>query len=248
MHNDKILNQILTRARAASAKGVKSLAVFDLDSTLFDVSPRLKRILVDISASGDFRTRFNPQLSHFGGIEIQQRDWGLADALSRRPFPEPPPAEFFEEVRKYWRRHFFSNEYLEFDIPYPGSIDYVRELHEAGTDIAYLTGRDVERMGVGTLHVLKKWNFPVDERAQLVLKPHRSMDDGVFKSDWFAQLPDGEYGPVWFFENEPVNVNALRKAVPAIEIVFFDSTHSRQEEAPRDIQWVQHFLFDREVP
>ncbi|WP_374031064.1 hypothetical protein [Bdellovibrio bacteriovorus] len=46
-----MLEQILVNIQDLTKQGKTSLAVFDLDSTLFDVSPRLERILLDFAAS-----------------------------------------------------------------------------------------------------------------------------------------------------------------------------------------------------
>lgn len=245
MHNDKVLRQIQVKIAENTRQGIESLAVFDLDSTLFDVAPRLKRILLDISASKDFRQKYARELEYFRSIDIHPTDWGIADALKRRAVTDPDP-QFLEEVKLFWRKQFFSNEYLEFDIPYAGSVRYLQRLAESGAHIAYLTGRDVHRMGPGSLKILEKWKFPVGHKAELVLKPHRDMEDRRFKTDWFRVLPPNRYADVWFFENEPVNVNDLRSHLPDIRVVFFDSTHSRKESAPTDIDWIRHFLFSTE--
>ena len=35
---------------------------------------------------------------------------------------------------------------------------------------------------------------------------------------------------IYFFENEPVNVNLIGKALPEVRLFFLDTTHSRREE------------------
>lgn len=235
------LRQILDKIGEIARSGGRSLAVFDLDSTLFDVGPRLQRILEDFAKLPDHQARFPDQLRHFDQIKVLPGDWGIKDALLRTGMADAPE-EFLEAVRHYWRTHFFSNDGLEHDIPYPGAVDFVRRLHELGADIVYLTGRDVHRMGTGSAKVLEKWKFPLDPKARLELKPDRRMDDALFKADWFLALPERHYEHIWFFENEPVNIHALRPKAPHVAIVFFASTHSRMAEPPTDLPVISHFV------
>ncbi len=66
-----------------------------------------------------------------------------------------------------------------------------------------------------------------------------------FKTDCFLSLQtDKPFHDIWFFENEPVNINRLRSHLPNIRVVFFDSTHSRAESAPNDIPSIIHFMTD----
>lgn len=242
-HHKTLLEQIRNRALSLRQQDQSCLAVFDLDSTLFDVGPRLEKILSDFAADPDYQKKFPEQVKHFKNLKIHRRDWGVRDTLIRAGLDSHHP-EFQEALKEFWRKTFFSNDYLNYDIPYAGAIEYVQSLDQAGCDIAYLTGRDVERMGEGTQNVLKKWDLPLHEQAQLVLKPHRTMDDAHFKKDWFHQLPDKKYTKIWFFENEPVNIRLIQGTDLNIEMIFFDSTHSGQAAVPENIPAIMHFLLE----
>lgn len=245
-HQTPVLQKIIDQAEDLSGQGKPVLAVFDLDSTLFDVGPRLEKILIEFSEIPENQKDFPDQVKHFKNIRIERRDWGIKDSLIRAGLDGHHP-EFQEKVRDYWKRTFFSNEYLHYDKPYPGATKFVQALAETGVHIVYLTGRDVHRMGQGSHDVLLKWKFPLDEKkSRLVLKPYKEMDDSLFKCDWFKKLHPEEYTKIWFFENEPVNINLIRKECPAVEIIFFDSTHSRQQQAPEDIPAIMHFLLDEQ--
>lgn len=242
---DHTLRQILMRVSENARQGRESLAVFDLDSTLFDVGPRLQKVLEHFAADPANGIRFPEQVKHFSKLKVQPGDWGVKDALIRAGLDGHHP-EFQVAMRDFWRARFFSNEYLDFDVPYPGAAEYVRRLADLGARVVYLTGRDVVRMGAGSETVLRKWNFPLGERAELVLKPHREMDDALFKTNWFLALTEDRYEDVWFFENEPVNINRMRLEAKHVEIVFFDSTHSRKEQPPVDLPRIMHFLLQDE--
>jgi hypothetical protein len=100
-------------------------------------------------------------------------------------------------------------------------------------------------MGKGSHEVLLKWGFPLDDKkSKLVLKPHKSMDDGEFKRDWFKAGELSKYEKIWFFENEPVNIHLVQEHTPHIEIIFFDSTHSRKAIPPENLPAIMHFLLD----
>lgn len=241
-----LLRQILVKIEELQDQGQKSLAVFDLDSTLFDVSPRLQQILLDFAADPHHQKTFPEQIRLFEGIRTQRKDWGIKNALERAGL-DGHPSDFQEAVRDFWYERFFANEYLQYDLPYDGAVEYVNAVANLGADIVYLTGRDVTRMGSGSALTLKKWGFPLDERqTTLVLKPQKELDDAEFKTNWFANLPDQKYSEVWFFENEPVNIHHLRLQLPHVNVIFFESTHAGKANPPEDIPAIMHFLLGDE--
>lgn len=241
-----LLKEILDKASLAKAHGKKCLAVFDLDSTLFDVSPRLTRILHDFAADPQFQKQFPESTEILKTLSTQRSDWGIKQTLIRAGLDKQHP-EFHEAIRAYWRQHFFSDDYLHYDTPYDGAADYVKNLLSLGVEIVYLTGRDVFRMGKGSRDVLLKWHFPLDDKqATLALKPEKGMDDAQFKSDWFTSYPLKNYEVVWFFENEPVNIDKIRVDHPEVKIVFFSSTHSGRAQPPSDLPHIFHFLLNEE--
>jgi hypothetical protein len=157
------------------------------------------------------------------------------------------PQEFHEAISQFWKTHFFSNSYLHFDVPYEGAVEFVDQLYQQGIEIAYLTGRDVLRMGSGSREVLEKWSFPLDDsKAKLFLKPKAGEDDAAFKRDYFDRLDWAKYQKVWFFENEPVNIIEVQKHHPQVEMIFIDSTHSGKASVPPDLPTILHYLLDSE--
>lgn len=238
----EILEQVFKKIETAHKNGLKTITVFDLDSTLFDVNPRLEKVLLDFADVKVHQERFPEQIQHFKNIKAHRTDWGIRKTLIRAGLTHADP-EFQNAVKDFWRKNFFSNEYLVYDVPYDGAVEYVQQLFTLGAEIHYLTGRDEKRMGQGSRDVLRKWGFPLDEvRAHLALKPRQGMDDGLFKRDWFVHLNHQDYKEIWFFENEPVNINWIARTSPHVNIVFFDSTHQGLEEAPANIPKIMNFL------
>jgi hypothetical protein len=243
-----LLGQILDRIESLHLKGRRSLAVFDLDSTLFDVSPRIQQILLDFAHEPAHQEIFSEQIEALKTIRTQRKDWGFQNALERAGFDGKHIA-FETAVKEYWHERFFSNAYLPCDLPYDGAVEYVTDVATRGGDIAYLTGRDVQRMGAGSALSLRQWGLPLnDETHQLVLKPDKAMNDAEFKTDWFRQIPAGKYDEIWFFENEPVNICHLQEHLPQIKIVYFDSTHAGKALPPAGIPTIVHFLLDEIAP
>ena len=222
------LNQILELA----AKKERMACVFDLDSTLFNVSARTQKIIDEFAESHESRLK---------GVEILHTDWGLRESLFRAGFHANENPEMHTTLRDFWVERFFSNEYLHYDLPYEGAVSFVQRLAQTTCEIHYLTGRDVKRMGTGTREVLEKWGFPIKEH-NVHLKPDRSLDDHTFKVDFMIQkFPQNQFDHIYFFENEPVNINALSAQRKDIHIVYLDTTHSRREDVQVPVSVIKNF-------
>ena len=244
-----ILENLQQNLKSELQKKKKILAVFDLDSTLFDVSPRIQKILEELRDHPEIQKEFPEIIPYMKDIKTHRNDWGIKAALTRAfAKTQPPPQEFHKAARAYWARHFFSNEYLHFDHPVEGAVEFVNELHKMGVEIAYLTGRDWERMGPGTVEVLQKWTFPTPKDStptstvRLAMKPVQGADDAEFKCSWFEELKPHEYSRVLFFENEPKILHSVRELHPEIEIFFMETTHSGKAEPDENWTRLPHFL------
>ncbi|MBC7420503.1 MAG: HAD family hydrolase [Bdellovibrio sp.] len=230
--NHSKLNEIIKIAQDLRAQNLRTLAVFDLDSTLFNVSHRTKKILSEFAELH--------QLVELKNVEVKHEDWGINEAVLRAGYHPERDLEMLKNLRDFWFEKFFTNEYVHYDVPYAGAVSYVLELYQAGCEIKYLTGRDMLRMGIGSEEVLKKWGFPC-EPGQLVLKPDRAIDDGFFKTDWFTKVNRTQYEKIYFFENEPVNINAVLATSPDVEIIFLETTHARRETVTAQLHRIFHF-------
>lgn len=228
-----LLRQILVRIETLKAQGRESLVVFDLDSTLFDVSPRTQRILHDFSADEAHRERFPESVELLKDLQIASQDWGIKTALIRHGL-HTHSNDFHEAVRQYWIERFFSGPYLHFDQPIAGAPAYVWKVLHAGARVVYLTGRDEKTMLEASHKVLEVHGFPA---AELVLKPVKGSDDALFKVEWFDRQDLDRYGLVVFFENEPLNLIEVAARHPQIELVFVESTHSGK--APVSEAWAK---------
>lgn len=230
--NHTNLNEILEISRYCVDQNLSIMAVFDLDSTLFNVSTRTQKI---ISEFADIH-----RIEQLKNIEVKPQDWGIKEAVLRSGFSLETDMELLQSLRNFWSERFFTGDYLHYDVPYEGAISFVQELNDTGCEIIYLTGRNQNRMYKGTLDVLKKWGFPVKEN-HLFLKPSSEVEDEDFKNDWFKKLNHTKYKKIFYFENEPVNVNAILTSCPEVEIIFLDTTHARKQEVITPIKKIKNF-------
>lgn len=209
-------------------KDEKSVAVFDLDSTLYNVSTRTQKILFDFSVDPNVGLKFPEQKARLKTIKVLPSDWGIRESLIRDGLMAS--LDFFEELRNYWHERFFSNEYLKYDIPYDGAVEYVKAIHDAGIQVMYLTGRDRPNMFKGTIESFKQWGLPIaDEAKELYMKPAKTFgEDEDYKVQILTQIAK-DFDHIYFFENEPVIINRVLKSSLKVNVVFMDTVHSRRE-------------------
>lgn len=204
-----------------SVQAPNCICVFDLDSTLFNVSPRSEKILHEFADTMNFKD--------LRKITIDLKDWGVYEALLRAGYKKEEHNDLHLLLKKFWSDRFFSSEYLHYDTPYQGAIHFVQSLHRQNIPIHYLTGRDTFRMGLGTQAVLKKWGFPC-KNEQIHLKPNKDLDDHLFKFEWIKKLmEENPQSTIYLFENEPVNINLVGQRLHAVHLIYMNTTHSRQE-------------------
>lgn len=215
-----ILDTALARARRVGPEGV---AVFDLDSCLFDPRPRQQAILRDHAARGGPAWLTQVQPEHFV-------DWHLDQTLRRAGVPEDQLLAHLEAVRRVWTFGFFSGDFLHLDHPLPGAVDFVSAVASAGLTLVYLTGRD-HWMAGATGRALHAAGFPWGEPHRLMVKPDPSLDDTQFKAGALEAV--AQLGQVClFFDNEPANVNVFAARHPEALVVFVDTDHSPRPERP----------------
>jgi hypothetical protein len=218
------------------------VCVFDLDSTLFNVAPRTEQILKQFAEKEKRPDLFK--------IKVHPKDWGLKEILIREGFDlsdrSPHNIQLHQRLISFWTEKFFSNDYLHFDTPYSGAVHFVQTLFKKNIEVHYLTGRDISRMGQGTREVLLKWGFPILSEKHLHLKPHKDMDDHSFKLDWVINFrKQAGTSDIYFFENEPVNINAIGAVVADLKIVYLNTTHSRKENVAVPVIEIENFSLEK---
>lgn len=228
----RVLEKILNSASE------QPLAIFDLDSTLYNVSHRTQKILQKFIEQNSNEPKFISDIEKVRQVQIEHTDWGLKEAFTRTGLALSQ--EFSHALRDFWKKHFFSSDYLMHDKPYEGAVNYVNTLYRAGVKICYLTGRDDKNMRPGTIESLRVWQFPLDaEHHDLIMKPTKgSIEDDEFKDIEIKRLKS-RATKIWFFENEPLIINRVLKSSPEIQIVWIDTTHSRRAEPPTELHVIR---------
>ena len=236
-----VLERILKEAHLSKASGKRFLAIFDLDSTLFDLTIRMQQIINSYAQNPLNRSRYPQECKVLDKVGFSHGDWSISEPIQRAGLHEADHKAFYADIHAHWVMCFFSNEFLPHDVPVPGAVEFVRELQQLGADIMYLTGRDIERMEIGTQASLREWGFPLDgKHISLRLKPHHSLDDAAFKLEVIHSLT-AVYGNIWLFENEPVNLHLIQKNCPDVGLVFIETAHSGLEAPSELLHRIPHF-------
>lgn len=209
----------------------KRVFVFDIDSTLYDVTPRNQEIVRHFGRTQDLEPHLKEPLIQF---QSKSNDWGIKSGLLRLNLPHLTQ-QVIDSIKAHWNMFFFSDKFLHLDREYPGAVEFLKRLNDI-SPVFYLTGRDVNRMGAGTQEQLKNSNFPMDPiRNRLILKPDRNLYDHNYKVHELIKLTE-EFEDIHFFENEPVILNAVHDQCPHVKLYHINSVHSGRAEIYTHIQ------------
>ena len=224
----EVLNEVIARSKKAGPAGI---VILDLDSTLYEVSHRTFNILLEWADHTD-SDPFESVSASLRKTELKHVGYSLDDTFSAVGIDLnlADTQSALLAAKAFWKKRFFSNEYLVHDQPYEGAPAFVRALHATGIQIAYLTGRDEPGMGQVTREKLKKDGFPIHaEHIHFYLKPQREGDDHDFKVAAAKEIQKrGKV--VASFENEPRNVMGLYNLFSEAMHIFVE-THCSDHEA-----------------
>ncbi len=218
------MESLISRLDQALNGQKKPVLVFDIDSTIFNVSPRNQDIFDLFCSINSSKYPILPKLS--SNYRLTYEDWGLE--------PYIQSADTNESLKKdavsFWKTHFFAGTFLFSDEPYVKAIELIKLLHKKGAVVLYLTGRDNQRMRAGTLAQLKHWLLPLEKDDDLITKPHKGMKDGEYKSEALLKIFESyKNHPVFFFDNEPsVLEHCIFPGFDSYTPVFIKSTHSNR--------------------
>ncbi len=235
-----LLQKLISDTQEKLKNKQKIAVIFDLDSTLFDTTPRSQNIMFTIAKDAKVFAKHPHTSEIIGRGIIQEQDWGIAEAMKRHGIDDD---KIISDVKKLWRSHFFSNQHLHHDLPYPGAVEFVNFIKNLTGKVFYLTGRDRSRMESGTLESLKKWGFPyLDSEIELHMKPHFSLQDHAFKTEVLQKMQK-QYDDLILFENEPFIIEAVHREIPTLQIIFIDSVHSGRADTPTHLPTLKKSYF-----
>lgn len=216
------------------------LYVLDIDSTLLHTHFR-NQAIVDQFVKENEATHPEDCLG-LSKLNCQLGDYGYYSALERQGFQSKTPG-FLEDFDKYWRKNFFSNDFLHHDSPTPGSVGWVQNLKTFDIDFVYLTARHKPTMWDGTLESMTQMGFPINEN-NLFLKENLKDSDEDYKVKTLKTIIDQrKENEIVFIDNEPVVLQRVLTEFPKVNLVWFDSTHSGKMEPPEQAFRIDGFKF-----
>lgn len=227
--------EVLQKA-LSSLQEPSHIAVFDLDSTLLDNSPRQARIVQEYGdLVGDKRIA--------AAKAEYWVDWSFETPLARCGLAPEEIASHLEPLKAFWRERFFTSEYCVDDIPNEGATDFLSKVREQGAIVCYVTGRH-QGMGPGSVESFKRAGFPIPNgrSVHLLLKPSEDLDDDEWKVQVRQRLQ--ELGEVrCAFDNEPIHINSYLKGFSGCYAVHLDTDHSgRPVEIHDEIPSIRNFV------
>ena len=214
----QLFHQLLERIERQAESHHDPLVVLDLDGTLYNGNPRTLRILQEFAHQ---HARRYPELAReIDRLSVADLAYRVRDTLTGAGVRDPGA---IAAVEAFWFERFFTNEYVVYDLPTPGAVEFVRAIHAAGAVPTYLTGRDAPNMLMGTVRSLQRDGFPVGTvDTRLVLKDAFETPDEPYKRSIIKHLQaTGEV--VGVFDNEPGLCNLFREAFPEAVVVWLDT-------------------------
>ena len=241
MPSEKLSALILEKAQ----KEQRPACVFDLDGTLFDVGYRTLGIIQEWLQS-DFSRQFNETLlKKIENISYLHIGYSLSHVFENAGFDlrNQEVVRVFGALEKAWKKKFFDGKtLLKYDTLIENSNDFIKKLHSMGVEIFYLTGRNSHLMREGTLKQLQKYDFPIKEEKNILLKTNPFLEDALFKAQ-AIKIISKEYNIVGNFENEYLNLASMSLEVPEAIHVIVDSQHSGRPtpHLPLPVCRISHF-------
>jgi len=217
-----ILQKIVAEVRNAYNRQERPMVIFDLDGTLFDNRARHFQILKEYGEQ-ELKSVRPDAAARLATLTLPAVQYRLTDTLSGIGVTEDA---IVNNAAVFWSQRFFSDDYLKYDVPPPGAVNFVRTLYSTGARIVYLSGRDAPRQLIGTVKSLRDQGYPIGiQGTELIMKPTQNVQDAMFKQQVTNYLR--QYGKVVAtFDNEPSNANQYRRSFPDSICVLFQAPHS----------------------
>jgi hypothetical protein len=233
-----VLVDILKEAGIARRAGDLPVVIFDLDGTLFHTGFRSKQIFLEYAlAHGD-----SILVDRINAIDPVAMQYKVRKTLVESGITD---STVLKVMIDSWRAKFFSNDYLKYDEQLAGSATFVSALHDSGSLIIYLTGRDAPGMLLGTTASMAERGFPVGiAGTELIMKPERYMKTYPFKKQSLSYIE--QLGKVLaVFENEPEHLNLLSERFPNARACFV-KTHHKPNAPPvaENAHHISHYVIN----
>ena len=175
------------------------------------------------------------ELEPFGGAS--KSDTRFVTRFARWDFTskQPEVERAWEVAKKFWAKRFFTSEYLKFDRPYPGAVEFTKKFMKWAHEVVYLTGRDEPGMGKGTRRPIRfKMGFLGKSRAPICCLKAVDSELRISSTKLSRQSISASMAH-WSLPskmNRPIFRPSMR-AFPDAMHVFVDTVSSDHEAIPR---------------
>ena len=235
------LRDVLNKIKICRDNGETPIVIFDLDDTLFSTRERTFRIMQEF---GKDRAEQFPTFQHvLNSVRPDDVRYGIGPTLANIGVED---AALEEVLKAYWWKRFFLDEYVAYDLPNPGAVEFVNQCFDNGAVIYYCTGRHfrssgrrdsnrsgenavapAEGMERGTIKALLDRGFPLASgRAILHLKSSFHQSDVEFKhKDALPKIRALNGKVIATFENEPENANIFLESFPDAMHFWLQTQH-----------------------
>lgn len=218
------------------------IVIVDLDDTLLDRRPRIMKVLADlimdqnpeIPLTDDVRMKIAEIKPRTMNLDLKQTltDVGVTDET------------MINWLLTEFKKKEASDQYIMFDLPLPGSVDFIKDLSTAGATTMYLGGlRDMNKSKFGTERSISMYELPAPrgEVGALFMSEEAIEDDLPFKKQLLD--PIGEAGEVVIvFDNEPAACNLFKQRFPDAEVVLVDTFRSTDDDLLDGIHVVKNLI------
>lgn len=219
-----ILEEVAHRVRnEPKIPNRRPTVVFDLDSTLYEVAARTHAIIKEWLTTGHKLPK--SVLEPLNNLKHEEVGYSLRDTFLSvgLDMQDREVHDAWVALKDFWWERFFSSAYLMHDQPYPGAAEFVRQVHQLGAHIVYLTGRDEKKMLRGTIENLYRDKFPLEPATvRLMMKQNEALTDSDYKRAAAVHLEQNAL-VIASFENEPHNVVALFESFPKALHIFMET-------------------------
>ncbi|OVE82683.1 hypothetical protein BVY03_00290 [bacterium K02(2017)] len=231
----KVLNSVIEQAKSTP----KAVAVFDLDSTLFDNRPRLVALYNEFGSINNIHKLYKVKAEDFWG-------WSRISGLKKAGLNEQEINTVETSFKVFFKQNFFTSEYVIFDTALPGAAEYVQKLYNLGCTIVYLTGRG-EQMRSGSIYNLERFNFPIKQKKTILLMKPKKFAANPKTDDKSKEININKVKNlgtvIAVFDNEPSHINKYAENFPQSTVVWVDTDHSPKKIKPlASLPVVQGFI------
>ena len=197
-------------------------AFFDIDGTLVDPFARQVAIYEEI-----LQPQFNLPPTH--ELDLRSKPYFIGSCVPELQTDQ----EKYAEVEQEFLIHFLSPDYLEYDQPFPGSIQLIESIRALGLGIIYLTSRHLhgpKSMADKTIQLLGDWGFPIGPSIEVLFGFKNEIEDVDldFKQKFVEKFNANKFQACLFAaDNEAAMCMMFRETFPEAIVVRFESAQSQ---------------------